>query len=98
MAAVMATPGKFSGRVELPHHTLGGLPDVDSSLPYFCLVESDTGFRQPSTKWTCDLPMNRAVSRRHVSEANTNRFALLLQVHRTKPFDQLGENASIRHG
>src|SRR5262252_6596878 len=29
----MATPGKCSGRVEFPHFTLGGLPDVDHSLP-----------------------------------------------------------------
>jgi hypothetical protein len=34
----MATPGKFSDRVELPHYTLGGLPDVDHSRPYFCPV------------------------------------------------------------
>src|ERR687885_2685151 len=34
----MATPGKCSGRVEFPHFTLGGLPDVDHSLPYFCPV------------------------------------------------------------
>ncbi len=34
----MPTSGKFSGRVELPHCTLGGLPDVDHSLSYFCLL------------------------------------------------------------
>ena len=33
-----ATSGKVSGRVELPHCTLGGLPDVAHSLPYFFLL------------------------------------------------------------
>src|SRR5215510_5908321 len=32
---MMATPGKFSARVEVSHYTLGGLPDVDPRLPYF---------------------------------------------------------------
>src|SRR5215831_18623167 len=35
MAMVRATSGKFSGRVELPHCTLGGSPDVTHTLPYF---------------------------------------------------------------
>src|ERR687885_503103 len=41
--AVMPTSGKFSDRVEVPHCTLGGLPDVAHSLPYFCLVERALG-------------------------------------------------------
>src|SRR5919108_6417671 len=51
-----------------------------------------------SEKWTFDLSMMRAASRRHVFEANTNRFALIPDVQRTKPIDNLGEDASIRHG
>jgi hypothetical protein len=42
IVVVMPTAGKFSGRVELPHCTLGGLPDVDYSLAYFCLVGCDS--------------------------------------------------------
>ncbi len=42
--------------------------------------------------------MIRAASRRHIFEANTNRFPLIPDVHRTKPVDNLGEEASIRHG
>src|SRR6266849_5970046 len=40
---VIATSGKFSGRVEVSHYTLGGLPDVHHSLPYCCPVECDIG-------------------------------------------------------
>src|SRR3989442_11507179 len=40
---MMATSGKFSGRVEFPHFTSGGLPDVNYSLPYFCPVGCDIG-------------------------------------------------------
>src|SRR6266540_5433556 len=39
----MATSGTFAGRVELSHFILGGLPDVNHSLPYFCPVECDIG-------------------------------------------------------
>src|SRR5713101_1946929 len=42
---VIATSGKFSGRVEVSHYTLGGLPDVDHSLPYFCPVGGDMSRR-----------------------------------------------------
>src|SRR5262245_31341963 len=38
MAVMRATSGPFSRRVEFPHCTLGGLPDVDHSLPDFCRV------------------------------------------------------------
>src|SRR5712692_9115676 len=41
----MATSGKFSGRVEVSHYTLGGLLDVAHSLPYFCPVECNIGRR-----------------------------------------------------
>ena len=41
----MPTSGKFSGRVEVSHYTLGGLPDVDHSLLYFCLVGCDRSRR-----------------------------------------------------
>jgi len=41
----MATSGKFSGRVEVSHYTLGGLPDVDHRFPYFCPVECNIGRR-----------------------------------------------------
>ena len=47
-------------------------------------------------KWTFNLPMKRATSGRHVFEANVNRFALILQVHGTKPLDDLAQQASIR--
>ena len=49
-----------------------------------------------SKKWTCDLPMTRATSRRHVFEANTNRFALIPHVHCTQSVDHLAQEASIR--
>src|SRR5712691_3925389 len=39
--------------------------------------------------------MNGAASRRHVFETNTNRFALIPQLHGTKPFDNLCQEASI---
>src|SRR6266581_1561588 len=42
-------------------------------------------------KWTFNLPMKRAASGRHVFEANVNRFALILQVHGTKPLDDLAQ-------
>src|SRR6266699_1159323 len=42
--------------------------------------------------------MIRVASRRHVFEANTNRFSLIPNVQRTKPVNNLGEDASIRHG
>ena len=48
------------------------------------------------TKWTFDLSIHRAASGRHISEANANRFALSPQVHCTKPFDNLCQQASIR--
>jgi len=35
-------------------------------------------------------------SRRHVFETNANGFALILQLHRTKPVDHLAQEASIR--
>src|SRR5712691_4663854 len=38
--------------------------------------------------------MNGAASRRHVFETNTNRFALIPQLHGTKPFDNLCQEAS----
>jgi len=47
-------------------------------------------------KWTFNLLMKRAASGRHVFEANVNRFALILQVHGTKPLDDLAQQASIR--
>jgi len=47
-------------------------------------------------KWTFNLPMKRAASGRHVFEAHVNRFALILQVHGTKPLDDLAQQASIR--
>ena len=37
-----------------------------------------TDFRQSLKKWTCALSLPRGASGRHVSEANVNRFALLL--------------------
>ena len=43
IATVMTTPGKYSGRGEFPHYTLGGLPDVDQSLPYFGAVGCHSG-------------------------------------------------------
>ena len=43
-----------------------------------------------------NLPMKRAASGRHVFEANVNLFALILQVHGTKPLDDLAQQASIR--
>src|SRR5438105_2697974 len=43
MAMVRATSGKCSGRGELPHYTLGGSPDANHSLPYFCPVGGDIG-------------------------------------------------------
>ena len=49
-----------------------------------------------SKKWTFDLPMHRVVSGRYVFEANANRFALSPQIHCTKPFDNLRQEASIR--
>jgi len=48
------------------------------------------------TKWTFDLSIHRAASGRHISETNANRFALSPQVHGTKPFDNLCQQASIR--
>ena len=39
----MPTSDKFSGRVELSHFILGGLPDVNYSLPYFRPVGCDSG-------------------------------------------------------
>src|SRR5713101_2741201 len=36
---------RLSGRVEVSHCTLGGLPDVAHSLPYFCPVGCDIGRR-----------------------------------------------------
>jgi hypothetical protein len=46
-------------------------------------------------KWTFELPMNRVVSRRHVFEANTNRFTLVPQIHPAKSVDDLRQEASI---
>src|SRR5262249_50889124 len=39
----MPTSDKFSGRVELSHFILGGLPDVNHSLPYFRPGGCDSG-------------------------------------------------------
>ena len=49
-----------------------------------------------SKKWTFDLPMKRAASRRHVFETHVNWFALIFQLHRTKPVNHLAQEASIR--
>ena len=51
-----------------------------------------------SKKWTCDLSMTRVASWRHILETHMNRFALILQVHDTKPLDDLAYQASIRQG
>src|SRR5215471_5945122 len=48
-------------------------------------------------KWTFGLPRQRAASRRHVFEAYINWFALILQVHRTQSFNNLGEEVAIRY-
>ena len=42
-----------------------------------------------SKKWTCDLSMTRVASWRHILETHMNRIALILQVHDTKPLDDL---------
>src|SRR2546426_9576292 len=47
-------------------------------------------------KWTFGPPMHGGASRRHVFEINTNRFALIPQLHGAKPFDNLGQETSIR--
>src|SRR5262245_25941423 len=39
----MPTSDKFSGRVELSHFILGGLPDVNHSRPYFRPGGCDSG-------------------------------------------------------
>jgi len=41
------------------------------------LSTEDRTFGSFLQKWTFDLPMHRVVSRRHVFEANTNRFTLV---------------------
>src|SRR5712692_8086616 len=46
-------------------------------------------------KWTFDLPIHGAASRRHVFETNTNRFTLVPQIHPTKSVDHLRQEASI---
>jgi hypothetical protein len=48
-------------------------------------------------KWTFGLSRQRAASRRHVFEAHINCFALILQVHRTQSFNNLGEEVAIRY-
>src|SRR5215831_17534334 len=45
MVRVRGTSGKFSGRVELPHCTRGGSPDVNPSLSYFYPVGGDLSRR-----------------------------------------------------
>jgi hypothetical protein len=47
-------------------------------------------------KWPYDLPMNRVWSGRRGFEADLNRFALIPQVHRTQPCDDLHQQAVIR--
>lgn len=42
-----------------------------------------------SKKWTYELSMTRIASWRHILETHVNRFALILQVHGTKPLDDL---------
>ena len=63
---------------------------VQHPFPYIALP---TAF---SKKWTFDLPMKRAASRRHVFETHVNWFALIFQLHRTKPVNHLAQEASIR--
>ena len=46
-------------------------------------------------KWTCDLPIERVVSGRHIFEANMNRFALFLQVHGAKPLDDFAQKTLV---
>ena len=53
-------------------------------------------FRQPAKKWTFARSMARATLRRHIFEANANRFSLIPQVHRSEPCDHLRQQASIR--
>src|SRR5215831_18977282 len=66
---------------------------ANSIRRFLRLPRASDSFR---TKWTFDLSMHRAASGRHISEANANRFALSPQVHCTKPFDNLCQQASIR--
>ncbi len=60
------------------------------------ILRPSAPFRQPSKKWTCSRSMARATSRRHIFEANANRFSLIPQVHRSEPCDHLRQQASIR--
>jgi hypothetical protein len=55
------------------------------------------GFLTAFEKWTCNLSMKRAPSRRHVFETNANWFALILQLHRTKSVNHLAQQALIRN-
>src|SRR5215467_3337763 len=47
-------------------------------------------------KWPYDLPMNQVWSGRRGFEADWNRCALIRQVHRTQPCDDLHQPAVIR--
>jgi hypothetical protein len=65
---------------------------------YFCSIkyvkQTSDSLRK---KWTFGLPGQRAASRRHVFEAHIHWFALILQVHRTQSFNNLGEEVAIRY-
>ena len=53
---------------------------------FFCVFRASDSLAK---KWTCDLPMNRIWSGRRGFEADLNRFALIPQVQRTQPCDDL---------
>lgn len=46
------------------------------------------------SKWTFELAMHGAASRRQVFETHTHRFALIPHLHCTKPFDNFCQEAS----
>ena len=62
------------------------------------VVRDITALLTALKKWTFDLSMRRATSRRHIFEANVNGFPLILQVHDAKPFDDRAEQASVGLG
>jgi hypothetical protein len=80
----------------------GGVVGVDDrmkepyrhNLLYKDVIQTSNSLRK---KWTFGQPGQRAASRRHVFEAHINWFALILQVHRTQSFNNLGEEVAIRH-
>src|SRR5712691_2673523 len=74
------TPPRFS--VELPATEREDFTMIPHLFYYHALLTV-------SKKWTCDLSMTRVASWRHILETHMNRFALILQVHDTKPLDDL---------